>query len=160
MQSTDVQEVLRKIPAPVGIVGVAHEGILGGLTAAWISRVSSDPVLLLVSIGHERYSYEMMKGADTFTISLPTESQVEAARLFGGTSRRDVDKWAQVDHDLLGDGVPALKSCAARFLLRKTGVFSTGDHDCFVGEVLVAESPSGEVAIPMRGADFAPRQGG
>ncbi|PID79500.1 hypothetical protein CSA17_02760 [bacterium DOLJORAL78_65_58] len=148
---------LRKMPAPVTIVGVAHDGVLGGLTAAWVTRVSLEPALLMVAVGHQRHSYGLLQGAETFTISLPTEEQVETARLFGLKSRRDVDKWAQVDHDLLGDGVPALRDCAARFLCRKVDSFRAGDHDCFVGEVLGAETPVADPALPMRGTDYIPR---
>lgn len=156
MTPTDFDQALRKMPAPVAIVGAAHEGVLGGLTAAWVTRVSLDPALLLVAVGHERHSFGLLNGSQTFTVSLPTEAQLPAARLFGLKSRREVDKWAQVDHDLLGEGVPALADCAARFLCRKIDVFRTGDHDCFVGEILQAEIPSGEAALPMRGADYAP----
>lgn len=112
--------------------------------------------MLLVAVGHERYTYELMNNSHEFTISLPSISQVKEARLFGLKSRRDVDKWAQVDHDLLGEGVPALKHCTTRFLCRKTEVLRTGDHDCFVGVVISAEKLSEETALPMRGADFAP----
>ncbi len=147
---------LRCIPAPVAVIGARQDDVLGGLTAAWVTRVSIDPVLILVSIGHERYTYELMKGTTHFTVSILTEDQVPAARLFGLKSRREVDKWAQVDHDLLGEGIPAMRDCAARFLCKVQDVFRTGDHDCFVGEVVTAETPSDRPALPMRGADYAP----
>lgn len=158
MNDKPFDAALRKMPAPVAVVGVTCDGVLGGLTAAWVTRVSLEPALLLVAVGHQRYSYELLQGSENFTVSLPTEDQVEAARLFGLKSRRDVDKWAEVDHDLLGDGVPALRDCAARFLCRKVDSLRTGDHDCFVGEVLAAEIPAAEAALPMRGADYAPRK--
>ncbi len=42
-------EILRLIPGPVTVVGVANAGVLGGLTASWITRVSQEPPLLLVA---------------------------------------------------------------------------------------------------------------
>lgn len=156
-QSDVLTNALRRMPAPVAVLGAAAGETLGGLTAAWVTRVSLEPAILLVSVGHERFTYDLMNDSEQFTISLPTVSQVSEARLFGLKSRRDVDKWAQVDHDLLGDGIPALRHCAARFLCRKTDVIRTGDHDCFVGEVIEAEILSDEDALPMRGADYAPR---
>ncbi len=152
-----LENAMRSIPAPVAILGVASGGVLGGLTAAWVTRVSLDPPMLLIAVGHERFSWQLMNDSQEFTISLPASSQVDEARLFGLKSRRDVDKWAQVDHDLLGDGIPALRHCTARFLCRKTDVLKTGDHDCFVGLVMEAEILSDEKALPMRGADYAPR---
>lgn len=155
--SPDVLEnALRSMPAPVAIVGATNGSLAGGLTAAWVTRVSLDPALLLVAVGHSRFTWELMRDATHFTISLPTEQQVSVARLFGLTSRREVDKWAEVDHVLLGDQVPALKHCTARFLCRKTDVLRTGDHDCFVGQVVLAEKVSDQPALPLRGPDFAP----
>lgn len=153
-----LEKALRSVPAPVAIIGAAHDGVMGGLTAAWVTRVSLDPAMMMVSVGHERFTYELMNKSDQFTICLPTTSQVKEARFFGLKSRRDVDKWAEVDHDLLGEGIPALRHCTTRFLCRKTDVLKTGDHDCFVGLVIGAEVISDEPALPMRGADYAPNK--
>ena len=155
---TPTDLALRLIPAPVAVVGVRQGDILGGLTAAWVTRVSMDPPLLLVSIGRERHTRELLEGAGQFTVSVLAEDQVPVARLFGFNSRREVDKWAQVDHDLLGEGVPALRHCTARFLCAVQDVFKTGDHDCFVGGILAAQTVAGGPALPMRGADYAPGQ--
>jgi flavin reductase (DIM6/NTAB) family NADH-FMN oxidoreductase RutF len=151
-----VEQALRLVPAPVAVVGVRQDQVLGGLTAAWVTRVSMNPPLLLVSIGHQRHTWDLLEGAGKFTISVLAADQVPEARLFGLKSRRDVDKWAQVDHDLLGDGIPAMRHCTARFLCQVQDVFRTGDHDCFVGEVVLAETVAGAPALPMRGADYAP----
>lgn len=149
-------EVLRLIPGPVAVVGAATAGVLGGLTAAWLTRVSQEPPLLLVAIGRERYTWQLLRGATHYTVSLLAEGQVAEARLFGLRSRRDVDKWALVEHDLLGPGVPALRHCAARFLCAIEGSFATGDHDCLVGRVEQAWRGVPTPPLPLRGADYAP----
>lgn len=148
---------LRLFPAPVAVVGAAKDGELGGLTAAWVTRVSIDPPLVLVSIGHARRTYDLLEGAVEFTVSLLAEDQVEEARLFGLHSRRDRDKWAETPHVLLGAGVPAFARCAARLLCRVESRLETGDHDCIVGRVVSAEVVGGGPALPMRGSDYAPR---
>ena len=35
--------------------------------------------------------------------------------------------------------------------------FATGDHDCLVGRIVTAEVVRGGPALPMRGADYGPR---
>lgn len=155
--SEQLNEALRLLPAPVAVLGAARDGVLGGLTAAWITRVSMEPPLVLVSVGHERFTWELLEGGDEFTISLLAADQVDEARLFGLNSRRDVDKWARTAHILLGEGVPALEHCSARFLCRVENRFTTGDHDCFVGRVTEWEIVAGGPALPMRGSDYAPR---
>lgn len=149
-------DVLRLIPGPVAVVGATGAGIMGGLTAAWLTRVSQEPPLLLVAIGRERYTWQLLRAATHYSVSLLAEGQVAEARLFGLRSRRDVDKWALVEHDLLGPGVPALRHCAARFLCAIEGRFATGDHDCLVGRVEHAERVAAALPLPLRGADYAP----
>lgn len=149
-------EILRRLPGPVAVVGAARDGELGGLTAAWVTRVSEQPPLLLVAVGHQRRTWHLLENAAEFTVSLLAEGQVPEARLFGLHSRREVDKWAQVPHVLLGGGVPALRDCCARFLCGIEARHRTGDHDCIVGRVLSAEAPLESPPLPLRGADYAP----
>ena len=153
---TQVDEALRLIPAPVAVIGAAKDGTLGGLTAAWLTQVSSEPPLLLVAVGHERFTWGLLEDARQFTVSVLAEGQVAEARLFGLKSRREVDKWAETAHVLLGDGVPALRHCTSRFLCEVESRFTTGDHDCFVGRVAEAEVVAGGPALPMRGSDYVP----
>jgi len=153
---TQLEEALRSIPAPVAVIGAAKGSLLGGLTAAWLTRVSSDPALLLVAVGHGRFTWELLAEARQFTVSVLAEGQVAQARLFGLNSRRDVDKWAGTAHVLLGEGVPALRHCTSRFLCEVASRFTTGDHDCFVGRVVTAEVVDGGPALPLRGSDYAP----
>jgi len=158
-QRAAADEVLRLFPQPVAVVGAARDGELGGLTVAWVTRVSMDPPLVLVSLGHQRRTFGLLEGAREFTVSLLAEGQVPEARLFGLYSGRDRDKWAETPHVLLGDGVPALARCAARLLCAVEGRFTTGDHDCLVGRVTAAETVAGGPALPLRGADYAPDAG-
>jgi flavin reductase (DIM6/NTAB) family NADH-FMN oxidoreductase RutF len=155
-ETSQLEEALHLIPAPVAVIGAAKDGVLGGLTAAWLTRVSSDPPLVLVAVGHERFTWELLAGAGQFTVSVLTPDQVAVGRLFGLESRREVDKWAQTAHVLLGEGIPALEHCASRILCTLETRFTTGDHDCFVGRVVTAEVVAGGPALPMRGADYAP----
>ena len=153
----EVDAALRLFPGPVAVVGAGYGSAAGGLTVAWVTRVSIEPPLVLVSIGHERHTYGLLEGATEFTISLLREDQVAVGRLFGLHSRRDRDKWAETPHVLLGGGVPALARCAVRLLCDVAGRFATGDHDCFVGRVVHAEVVDGGPALPMRGRDYAPQ---
>jgi len=151
-----LDEALQLLPAPVAIIGVASGEARGGLTAAWVTRVSIDPPLVLVSIGHQRHTWTLLRDAQQFTVSVLAEGQVAEGRLFGRNSQADMDKWAEVDHVLLGEGIPALTQCATRWLCAIENRFTTGDHDCFVGRVLEAEIVAGGPALPMRGHDYAP----
>jgi len=147
---------LHLLTAPVTVVGASSAGVLGGLTAAWVTRVSLLPPLLVVAIGRKRHTWGVLAAADELSISVLHEDQLEVARLFGMNSGRDIDKWALTPHDLIGDGVPVVADCSARYLCRLTDRFATGDHDCLVCEILTAETIRGAPVLPLRGADYAP----
>ncbi|RKZ15753.1 hypothetical protein DRQ50_07090 [bacterium] len=151
-----VDQVLHLFPQPVAVIGAVREGELGGLTAAWVTRVSVNPALIMVAVGHERHTWHLLETAACFSVSLLGEDQIPVGRLFGRHSRRDRDKWAEVDHILLGDGVPALAKCCARLLCEIEGRFTAGDHDCIVGRVSMAEVVDGPPALLMRGVDWIP----
>ena len=148
---------LQLLPSPVVIVGAADGPLRGGLTAAWVTRVSTAPPLLAVAVSPLRHTHGMLHDGGEFTVSVLREEQVEVARLFGLQSGRDLDKWERTPAVLLGGGVPALRDCAARMLCRLVGRHPAGDHDLLVGEVLASEVVEGGPALPMRGTDYAPR---
>ncbi len=152
-------DVFNLVNAPVTVVGAARDGVLGGLTAAWVTRVSMDPPLLLVAVGHERHTHGLLTAGGEFTVSILAEGQVAEARLFGLHSRRDRDKWAETPHVIMGDTVPALERCSGRLLCRVENVVTAGDHDLYVGRVLVAEMVDGKPILPLRGRDYAPDVG-
>lgn len=133
------EDVLKLITSPVAVIGAARGDELGGMTAAWLTRVSHDPPLLLVSVGHGRHTHGMLEKAREFSVSILAADQAEEARLFGLHSRRERDKWNDVEHVRLGAGAPALARCSARMLCRITDRIPLGDHDGFVGEVIAAE---------------------
>ncbi len=153
--ATPHEDALHLINAPVAVIGAAADDVLGGLTCAWLTRVTSDPVRIVVSIAPERYTHRLLKVGGYFSISILREGQVDAGRLFGLHSRRDRDKWAEIDHVLLEGGVPALSDCAARLSCRLVERLLVGDHELFVGEVVTSEVVSGAPALPMRGRDYA-----
>ncbi len=158
--SANHDPALHLIPAPVVVVGVAADGTSGGLTAAWVTRVSTQPPMVAVAVAPERFTHGLLDAAGSFTLSVLGEDQVEVGRLFGLNSRRDVDKWAETDSvEMVADGAgpaPALARCAARLLCRTTGRLEAGDHEIFVGEVVASEVVAGGPALPMRGRDWIP----
>lgn len=124
------------------------------MTAAWVTRVSNQPPLVLAAVGHRRYTHELLTTVDAFTISILGEDQAATGRLFGLHGRRERDKWAEVEHVLMGAGVPALARCSARMLCAVRDRLPLGDHTGFVGEVVLGEVVSGDRPLPLRLDDY------
>jgi len=152
---TTHDESLHLIHSPVAVIGTAADGVLGGLTCAWLTRVTTDPPRIVVAIAPERYTHGLLVVGGCFSVSILSEGQIDVGRLFGLHSRRERDKWSETDHVLLEGGVPALAECAARLLCRLVEKVPVGDHDLFVGEIIGSDVVSGPPALPMRGRDYA-----
>jgi len=155
--SSPHDRALQLLPSPVVVVGAADGPRRGGLTAAWVTRVSSEPAQLAVAVSPLRHTHGLLRDGGEFTVSVLREGQVEVARLFGLQTGRELDKWSRADSVPMGGGAPALRDCAARLLCRLIGRHPAGDHEILVGEVLVSEVVAGGPALPMRGTDYAPR---
>ncbi len=144
--------LLHTLTNGVYVVGVAHGGCQDGFTAAWITQVSFDPVLLALSISREHASYPLLKGSGCFTVNVLREDQLELARHFGTQSGRDVEKLSQTRWNPSPLGAPILLDALAYLECRMTEAFATGDHELVVGQVIggMVLAPD---ARPLRYAD-------
>lgn len=124
------------IPQGVFIVTSQADGIINGMTAAWVSQVSFKPRLLGVAIAPQRYTYELIQKSKTFCINVLGEDQVDLARLFGFKSGRKVNKFEGISYKHALKGSPVLLSAIAYFECEVTHQYEAGDHIIVVGEVV------------------------
>jgi flavin reductase (DIM6/NTAB) family NADH-FMN oxidoreductase RutF len=129
-------DLFRRLTNGVYVIGVAHGDQRNAFTAAWITQVSFDPLLLALSINAGHASYPMLKAAGVFSVSILRRGQLEPARHFGTQSGRTVDKLAgQRWHAALG-GSPVLTDAAAYLECRVVGYHAAGDHELVLGQVV------------------------
>jgi flavin reductase (DIM6/NTAB) family NADH-FMN oxidoreductase RutF len=112
---------------------------VNGMTAAWVSQVSLNPLLVMVSIAPSRYSHTLIKESGIFAINVLTREQVDLAKRFGYKSGRKIDKFAGLDYLTASSGAPVLPQAYAFLDLKLAHTFTAGDHSLFVGEVLEAK---------------------
>lgn len=164
-------ELFRSLTNGVYVVGVAHGSERNAFTAAWITQVSFDPLLLALSVDPANASYPLLTGGGTFVVNVLRQGQLELARHFGTQSGRTVDKLAGQRWEPGLGGSPILLDAAACLDCRVVSSHAAGDH-----AIVVAEAVGGRVlasgATPMTyaetgeldgstelyPADFTPRQ--
>ncbi len=96
MEELDVVEAMREIPHPVVIItsGNVDEGIVNAMTAAWVSRVSWNPPLIMVSVSPKRYTWELLNRYREFGVNIISSDLArDAVEVFGSLSGRDYDKF-------------------------------------------------------------------
>lgn len=148
----DVADLFRRLTAGVYVVGVAEGERRSAFTAAWLTQVSFDPLLLALSVNPGHASYPLLVGGGGFAVSVLSRDQLHLARHFGTRSAREADKLAGIAWRPGRMGPPILTEAVAYLECRITQRVPAGDH-----EIVLARPVAGEIlladAIPLTYAD-------
>ncbi|MFH0862257.1 MAG: flavin reductase family protein [Candidatus Altiarchaeota archaeon] len=150
----EAEEAFDKIINGVCVVTVKAEGKINGMTAAWYTRVSFSPPLVMVSVAPKRFTHGLIKKAGSFCINILAEDQLPLAKAFGSSSGRTTDKFKGVKYKAGKTGSPILEDTAAYLDCRLAHSYEAGDHTLFVGEVVDAGA-SEKRPLPSRMEDYS-----
>jgi flavin reductase (DIM6/NTAB) family NADH-FMN oxidoreductase RutF len=121
----------------VYVVCAEHEGRRGGLACAWATQVATNAILICV--GRQSATRELILGSEAFGLSVLTREQVEVGRLFGRSSSRGVDKFEKIGYHTAETGSPLLDNCAATLDCTVEAVHDLGTSKLIVGRIVAAE---------------------
>lgn len=133
---TEIAALFHRLTVGVYVIGVADAARRDGFTAAWVTQVSFDPLLLAVSINPDHASYPLLRAGSGFTVSVLKRGQLELARRFGTQSGRDHDKLAGLRWRPGRNGAPILEDALAYFDCELAGGMPSGDHELVLGRVI------------------------
>jgi flavin reductase (DIM6/NTAB) family NADH-FMN oxidoreductase RutF len=133
--ATPVPELFRRLTNGVYVIGVSHNGRSNAFTAAWLTQVSFDPLLVALSVNKENFSFSLLQPSGVFVINVLRKGQLDLALHFGTQSGREVDKLAGRRWRPGRLGAPVLLDGAAYFECRVTGTVSAGDHQLVLARV-------------------------
>ena len=132
----------RKYPEPIAwATCVDEDGNPNALVLNWCMCTSHEPPMLAISVGHTRYSHELIEKAGEFVVVFPSEAMIEATRIVGTKSGRNGDKMVESGVALVPASVvkaPLVEDAVANFECKVTGKLVTGDHTIFAGEVVAS----------------------
>jgi flavin reductase (DIM6/NTAB) family NADH-FMN oxidoreductase RutF len=142
-------ELFRRLTNGVYVVGVCHGGRSNAFTAAWLSQVSFNPLLVALSVNPENFSYRLLKQSRIFALSVLKRSQIDLARHFGCQSGAHTDKLAGQRWRRGTLGAPVLLEAAAHLECRVVGTVPAGDHELILGQVTQGEllDPEAETLV-------------
>ena len=135
----DPVSLFRTLTTGVYVIGVADGGRANAFTAAWLTQVSFDPLLVALSINPEHASYPILQESRAFTINVLRQDQLDLARHFGCRSGRTVDKLAGVRWRPGRLGAPILLDALACLECRVVDRMMAGDHELVVGKAIGGE---------------------
>jgi flavin reductase (DIM6/NTAB) family NADH-FMN oxidoreductase RutF len=139
-----------QFPDPVVLVSVATEKVKNAMTVGWVSPVSFDPPIVMVSISPKRFTHDLILEAGEFAVSVLSEDQMEISTLAGTLSGSKTDKLSHDQFQLFDAGnikAPLVRGCRAWFECKLVSHHTIGDHTVFYGEVI--ESKVDESKSPL-----------
>jgi flavin reductase (DIM6/NTAB) family NADH-FMN oxidoreductase RutF/rubredoxin len=138
-------QALTKISSGLYVTGVKNGGSFGGsLVDALIQATNANPPHIIFCSMNGNNTTELIKKSGEFTVSvLGDDVNPFVLANFGFQSSRNVDKWANVEHELR-DGLPVLKNAAAAFLCKVEDIRIMSTHNIFTCTVENAWLGSGE----------------
>jgi flavin reductase (DIM6/NTAB) family NADH-FMN oxidoreductase RutF len=129
-------ELFRRLTNGVYVVTASHRGRHGGFTAAWVTQVSFDPLLVAVSINPGNATWPLIEESRRLVINVLASGQLDVARRFGLQSGRDVDKFSGIGTRAAPDGPPVLAESASWLGCRVEQQMPAGDHIVVVARVV------------------------
>ncbi len=142
-----VSEGLRQLPIrPVYLLSTGHKRKKNIITIGMFAYFSGKPSLVGVGIAPSRYSFDMIHQSREFVVNVVDEKLMEAVRICGQKSGRDVDKFklARLTPE---KGVkvkaPGVKESPVSIECKVVKEVETGDHVWFIGEVLATRVRNG-----------------
>jgi flavin reductase (DIM6/NTAB) family NADH-FMN oxidoreductase RutF len=130
-------------PTPAGlVVSIDESGKPNIITLGEIFNLSiRNPVCVGIAIAEPRYSHELIKKQGEFTVNMPTTAILTAVQGCGRCSGRDgIDKFARFNLTAQPSKYvkpPIIAECPVNLECRVVGFYQVGDHDLFIGEVLL-----------------------
>jgi flavin reductase (DIM6/NTAB) family NADH-FMN oxidoreductase RutF len=133
----ELRELMRRVPAPVGVLTFEVEGRRYGVTVGSVLSLSLEPPLVGVSIGLQSSTHAPFRETEMFAINALGGDQDGLAQHFA----RSVPPYVMWNGIAVreGDGPPQLTEALGWIVCRRGPEVETGDHTFFVGEVLSVE---------------------
>jgi len=142
MSKTQIKPKRPIYPTPAGLVtSVDEKGNPNIITLGEIFNISiSKPVILGIAIRKATYSHFLISKTQEYVVNLPTVDIIDKVLDCGSVSGRDVDKFEKTGlTPLTANKVkpPLIAECPINLECKVLGIQEVGDHDLFLGEVLV-----------------------
>lgn len=126
---------------PYGLFVVGSKGNEGPTTiiANWVSQVSFDPSLVMISIEKDSEIRSSIERTNLFSVNMLASGQREIAKGFLRPIRQADDQGLGKKIFAGPRGTPLLKDAVAWMELVVVNSFPAGDHIVFLGEVVEAK---------------------
>ena len=142
-----ISEGLKHLPIrPVYLLSVGHKRKKNIIAIGMFAPFSGKPALVGVGIAPSRYSYELIRQSREYVVNAVDKSLIEAVRICGKKSGRDVDKFklAKLTPEKGAKvSAPIIKESPVSIECKVVKEVEAGDHVWFIGKVLASHVREG-----------------
>jgi flavin reductase (DIM6/NTAB) family NADH-FMN oxidoreductase RutF len=142
-----IREGLRHLPIkPVYLASVEHDGKKNIISIGMFAYFSGKPTIVGIGIARSRHSYDLIHKSGEFVVNVVDEKLVDAVRICGEQSGRDVDKFqlAKLTPEKgIKVNAPHVGESPVSIECRVVKEVEVGDHVWFMGEVLATSVAEG-----------------
>lgn len=135
---------------PMYIVTAAAGDRRAGCLVGFGTQCSIDPPRFMVWLSKKNETYEVATSARTLAVHVPRAKDHALAKLFGGETGREHDKFADVPWRPGPDGVPLLDDCDQWFTGTILSRHDAGDHEGFLLSPTEATQTHGNPQLPFQ----------
>ena len=136
----DFDILMARLDPPMVVVTATDGRERGGCLVGFHAQSSMEPGRYVVWLSKANHTYRVALHGQHLAVHFLDRADLELAEVFGTLSGDDVDKFERVEWDPGPGGVPLLRRCPNRMVLRRVALLDEGgDHVCMVGESLQAE---------------------
>ena len=141
MTSPDAfQSLVAGMDYPMFVVTASSGDERSGCLVGFATQASIDPPRMMVMISKKNHTYRVAGAAAELVIHFLGAGNLEIAKLFGGETGDDVDKFARCDWRATKGGAPAIEGTRGWVACQVLGRFDCGDHVAHLVEPVYGES--------------------
>jgi flavin reductase (DIM6/NTAB) family NADH-FMN oxidoreductase RutF len=133
---------LGKMTYGIYVLTTSYKDEINGMIASWVSQISYEPLLIMVAVHPNRYSYHLLEQSGCFVLHVLGKDQANFLSRFKGSVPED--KFAGIQWQRGPTGCPVLKDCLAYFECELRSKYAPGNHALFVGEVITSQNFAGD----------------
>ena len=133
------KNVLRNLSYGVYVVTSKDNDRNVGCVANSVMQVTSNPMMVAVSINHDNYTNSCIKKSGKFVVSiLKEDSDAKIIGEFGFKSSRDTDKFKNINYNMVDDLAVINDSCGY-LICEVIDQMETNTHTVFLAEITNAD---------------------
>lgn len=136
------ESIVGRIDYPMLVVTTVAAGERSGCLVGFATQCSIDPARYLVCISDQNRTYRVLERADSMAVHLVPEDGDRIARLFGGETGDETDKFERCVWRPGPGELPLLDECSNWFAGRILDRVRLGDHVGHVLDPFAGEDPA------------------